>query len=134
MAEATLFRVPAGCSATFPTATLEGGASLRCMVRDVAETEETVVPPTGAQLAAARKFVKAHGKPSRAVVENIGRAGARVVLVGADGALGDVVVPSAATGEALIEAVEDLAPATWDAETVNQTKIGPEHRRKMAGR
>ncbi|WP_410591900.1 hypothetical protein [Amycolatopsis sp. lyj-23] len=104
------------------------------MVRDVAETEETVVPPTGAQLAAARKFVKAHGKPSRAVVENIGRAGARVVLVGADGALGDVVVPSAATGEALIEAVEDLAPATWDAETVNQTKIGPEHRRKMAGR
>ncbi|WP_410569964.1 hypothetical protein [Amycolatopsis sp. cmx-4-61] len=104
------------------------------MVRDVAESEETVVPPSSAQLGAARKFVRAHGKPSRAVVENIGRAGARVVLVGADGALGDVVVPSVATGEALIEAVEDLAPATWDAETVNQTKIGPEHRRKMAGR
>ncbi|MEV6640825.1 hypothetical protein [Amycolatopsis sp. NPDC051371] len=101
------------------------------MVRDV---EETVSPPTSAQLGAARKFVKAHGKPSRAVVENIGRAGARVVLVGADGALGDVVVPSVETGSALIEAVEDLSPATWDAETVNQTKIGPEHRRKMAGR
>ncbi len=100
----------------------------------VSESSETVVAPTGAQLAAARKFVKAHGKPSRAVVENIGRAGARVVLVGADGALGDVVVPSVATGEALIEAVEDLSPATWDAETVNQAKIGPEHRRKMAGR
>lgn len=103
------------------------------IVRGVAESEETV-PPAGAQLAAARKFVKAHGKPSRAVVENIGRAGARVVLVGADGALGDVVVPSVATGEALIEAVEDLEAASWDAETVKQTKIGPEHRRKMAGR
>ncbi|KDN17016.1 hypothetical protein [Amycolatopsis rifamycinica] len=100
----------------------------------MSESSEAVVPPTSAQLGAARKFVKAHGKPSRAVVENIGRAGARVVLVGADGALGDVVVPSVATGEALIEAVEDLAPATWDAETVNQTKIGPEHRRKMAGK
>ncbi len=106
------------------------------MVRGVADSdsEEKVVSPTSAQLGAARKFVKAHGKPSRAVVENIGRAGARVVLVGADGALGDVVVPSVATGEALIEAVEDLEAAAWDSETVNQTKIGPEHRRKMAGR
>jgi hypothetical protein len=106
---------------------------LLVIVRDVT-SEETVVSPTSAQLAAARKFVKAHGKPSRAVVENIGRAGARVVLVGADGALGDVVVPSVATGEALVEAVEDLSPATWDAETVNQAKIGPDHRRKMAGK
>jgi hypothetical protein len=104
------------------------------IVRVVAETSETVVPPSGAQLGAARKFVKAHGKPARAVVENVGRAGARVVLVGADGALGDVVVPSVATGQALVEAVEDLEAATWDAETVKAAKIGPEHRRKMAGR
>ena len=104
------------------------------MVRYVSESSETVVSPTSAQLGAARKFVKAHGKPSRAVVENIGRAGARVVLVGADGAMGDVVVPSVATGEALVEAVEDLEAASWDAETVQATKIGAEHRRKMAGR
>lgn len=100
----------------------------------MADSEETVVPPTSSQLGAARKFVKAHGKPSRAVVENVGRVGARVVLVGADGAMGDVVVPSVATGEALVEAVEDLEAASWDAETVQQAKIGPEHRRKMAGR
>jgi hypothetical protein len=98
------------------------------------ETEEKTIPPTSAQLTAARKFVKAHGKPSRAVVENIGRAGARVVLVGADGALGDVVVPAVATGEALVEAVEDLETASWDAETVKATKIGAAHRRKMAGK
>jgi hypothetical protein len=105
------------------------------MVRGVADSDsEETVGPTSAQLTAARKFVKAHGKPSRAVVENIGRAGARVVLVGADGALGDVVVPAVATGEALVEAVEDLEPASWDAETVKATKIGAAHRRKMAGR
>ena len=73
-----------------------------------------------------------HG-PSRAVVENIGRAGARVVLVGADGALGDVVVPSPESGEALVEAVENLELAQWDAETVQAAKIGAEHRRRMAG-
>lgn len=105
------------------------------MVRDVADSDsEEAVAPTSAQLTAARKFVKAHGKPSRAVVENIGRAGARVVLVGADGALGDVVVPAVATGEALVEAVEGLEAASWDAETVKATKIGAAHRRKMAGK
>lgn len=98
------------------------------------ETEEKTPAPTGRQLAAARKFVKAHGKPSRAVVENIGRAGARVVLVGADGALGDVVVPVAATGEALVAAVDDLELSEWDSETVRAAKIGAAHRQKMAGR
>ncbi|MFE6617144.1 hypothetical protein [Amycolatopsis sp. NPDC057786] len=102
----------------------------------MAETEEKTetAAPTSRQVAAARDFVKRHGKPSRAVVENIGRIGARVVLVGADGALGDVVVASVAAGDALVEAVEDLEPAEWDSETVKATKIGAEHRRRMAGK
>ena len=69
----------------------------------------------------------------KAVVQRIGRAGARVLLVGGDGALGDVVVPSVETGEALIEAVEGLERSEWDADTVAATVIGPEHRRRMAG-
>jgi hypothetical protein len=97
------------------------------------ETEETIAP-TERQLASARAFVAQHGKPSKAVVENVGRIGARVVLVGADGALGDVMVAGPATGEALVEAVEDLEAAEWDTATVNAVKIGPAHRRKMAGR
>ncbi|PRX46029.1 hypothetical protein B0I33_108176 [Prauserella shujinwangii] len=96
------------------------------------QTEQTPAP-TARHLSAARGFVAAHGKPAKAVVEYLGNAGARVVLIGADGALGDVVVPSTATGAALIEAVADLEPATWDAETVNATVIGPGHRRRMAG-
>lgn len=100
---------------------------------DTESTEQTPAAPKARHLASARAFVAEHGKPSRAVVENIGRAGARVVLVGADGALGDVVVPSMETGQALIEAVEDLEPAEWDAETVGMTAIGATHRRRMAG-
>ncbi|WP_370942500.1 hypothetical protein AB5J62_25730 [Amycolatopsis sp. cg5] len=99
----------------------------------MAEETEKTIAPTARQLAAARDFVAEHGKPSKAVVENIGNAGARVVLVGADGAMGDVIVPSVATGEALVEAVEDLERAEWDAATINGTKIGAAHRRKMAG-
>jgi hypothetical protein len=99
----------------------------------VAEQNEKSEEPTSRQLAAARRFVTRHGNPAKAVVENIGRTGARVVLVGADGALGDVVVPTTGVGEALVEAVDDLEPAEWDAETVGATEIGHKHRRRMAG-
>ncbi|HWD03199.1 MAG TPA: hypothetical protein VG674_12190 [Amycolatopsis sp.] len=98
------------------------------------ETEQKPPAPTARQLAGARDFVARHGKPSRAVVEHIGRMGARVVLVGADGAMGDIVVPSPETGTALVEAVADLESAEWDPETVKQAKIGAHHRHRMAGR
>lgn len=93
---------------------------------------ETVQVPARA-VRTAEAFVAAHGAPARAVVENVGRSVARVVLVGADGTMGDVVVPDAATGEALVARVADLTPADWDRETVSATKIGAAHRRKMAG-
>ncbi|WP_236791197.1 hypothetical protein [Amycolatopsis sp. GM8] len=100
---------------------------------DVAEPTEQIPAPTARALASARRFVAEHGTPAKAVVENIGRAGARVVLVGADGALGDVIVPGPETGAALVEAVEDLEPAEWDAATVGAVKIGAGHRHRMAG-
>ncbi|WP_019810604.1 hypothetical protein, partial [Saccharomonospora halophila] len=67
-------------------------------------SDRTAARPGKAHLTAARVFVGEHGGPTRAVVERIGRAGARVVLVGRDGALGDVVVPDVETGNALVEA------------------------------
>jgi hypothetical protein len=82
---------------------------------------------------AARGFVRKHG-PSKAVVEPMGVAGARVVLVGADGAMGDVLVASTEAADALVAAVDGLEPGEWDADTVNATRIGPAHRNKMAGR
>ncbi|GGP62125.1 hypothetical protein [Saccharothrix coeruleofusca] len=82
----------------------------------------------------ASEFVAAHGKPSRAVVENLGRAGARVVLVGDDGAMGDVVLPDVASAQAVVAAVTDLEAHEWDRETTAAVRIGPAHRRKMAGK
>ncbi|MPY77714.1 MAG: hypothetical protein GEV04_04305 [Actinophytocola sp.] len=95
--------------------------------------EKTTPTPTATrrQVATARAFAKAHGTPVRAVVEPIGRSGARVMLVGNDGALGDVVVPSVEIGTALIDAVDDVEKATWDSDTVGATVIGPGHRRRM---
>lgn len=101
------------------------------MAEKTEHTEETAPAPTRSQLKAARAFVAAHGKPSRAVVEPIGRIGSRVVLVGADGAMGDVIVSSVEAGKALIEAIEELESAEWDTETVGATVIGPRHRRRM---
>ncbi|MEV6243699.1 hypothetical protein [Lentzea sp. NPDC051838] len=81
------------------------------------------------------EFVKAHGKPGtavRAVVEPIGRSGARIVLVGADGAMGDVMAKDVEAATKAVEAVEGVEQAEWDRETTAATKIGPAHRRKMA--
>lgn len=98
-----------------------------------ATDKKTVVPPKAVKSAIA--FVAKHGKGSRAVVEPIGRAGARVVLVGADdGAMGDLVLADLATAEALVEQVADLEPAEWDRETTAALRIGAAHRHKMAGR
>ena len=82
-------------------------------------------------MSSAKAFVAAHGRPTRAVVEPVGRAGARLVLVGNDGAMGDIMVPDVATGEAVISAAGARA-AEWDRETTAATKIGPRHRRRMA--
>lgn len=101
-------------------------------VKNTPDNDTPVVP--AAAVKAAKSFLAAHGKTARAVVENVGRAGARVVLVGEDGALGDVFVPGPAAGEALIERIEGLEAAEWDRETVSTTRIGAGHRRKMAAR
>jgi len=79
----------------------------------------------------ARDFVESHGKPVKVVVHNLGRAGARMVLIAPDGRIGDVIVPDVATGNAVVAAEEDLEAAEWDSETVAQTSIGPERRRSM---
>lgn len=75
-----------------------------------------------------------HGKPVRAVVENIGRAGARIVLVGVDGALGDIVLPDVASAQAVVAEVEHVESSGWDRDTIAALKIGSAHRHKMAGR
>lgn len=95
------------------------------------KTAESGSAPSQRERASVAEFVERHGKPVKAVIENLGRVGARVVLVGPDGHVGDVIVADVATGEALAADNEDVQVAQWDAETVNQTTIGPVHRRRM---
>ncbi|MFR9728717.1 hypothetical protein ACL03H_05755 [Saccharopolyspora sp. MS10] len=97
------------------------------------DTEQTTPGPSPKAVARAKAFALAHGGSAKAVVENIGQAGARLVLIGEDGALGDVLVADVASGEAVVEAVEQLTAAEWDGETTAALRIGPAHRRKMAG-
>ena len=82
-------------------------------------------------VSSAKSFVAEHGTPARAVVAPIGRAGARVVLVGGDGAMGDIVVPDVATGEAVCAAA-GVKTGEWDRETTAATRIGARHRQRMA--
>ncbi|PRW65261.1 hypothetical protein [Actinopolyspora mortivallis] len=94
---------------------------------------ETQQEPPRRSVEAARRFVSRHGGSARAVVENLGRGGARIVLIGEDGSLGDVMVADPATGEAVVEAVDGLESGEWDSETAAALTIGPDHRRRMAG-
>lgn len=65
---------------------------------------------------AVARFVLRHGGFASAVLENLGRAGTRVVLIGEDGTWGDYVVSDAAAARALCEACKvDVVPE-WNRE------------------
>lgn len=95
------------------------------------KSEDAATPPPRKAVARAAGFVGEHGGSARAVVENLGQAGARIVLVGSDGALGDVMVADVTTGRSVVEAVDELTDSEWDTETTAALRIGPEHRRRM---
>lgn len=101
------------------------------VTEQTASSAEQSATPTERQQATAREFVAQHGKPTKAVVEYLGRRGARVVLVAPNGRVGDVIVSTVAAGQALVDGNEDLTRAEWDADTVNATTIGSARRRGM---
>ncbi|ALG84787.1 hypothetical protein [Gordonia phthalatica] len=102
-------------------------------------SEDTAVSTAAASAPAAvvsavRKFVAAEGGSAKAVIQPIGAAGVRLTLVGAEGGiLGDRVVDSVATAEAVVDAVDGLETAEWDRELTSVTNVRPSHWRKMAG-
>ncbi|RJQ75802.1 hypothetical protein D5S17_20630 [Pseudonocardiaceae bacterium YIM PH 21723] len=98
---------------------------------DTATSKDAPSAPAGA-VKALRTFQASHGPSVRVVTENIGRIGVRLVLVGEDGVMGDVIVPDAEAAAAVVAAVPEAADAEWDRETVSATAIGAAHRRRMA--
>lgn len=101
------------------------------MAAEQTTEQETAAPAKAVE--SAKAFVAKHGGAARGVVENLGLRGARIVLIGSDGAMGDVLVLSPAVGEAVVEAVDGLDAHDWDSTTVAELQIGAAHRRKMAG-
>lgn len=74
----------------------------------------------------------AHGGSGTAILENMGRSGARIVLVAADGTYGDATVPNMEIAAAVAEAA-CLTVGTWDRETSGLIAPTSKDRQRMAG-
>jgi hypothetical protein len=77
-----------------------------------------------AAVRALRRFAAAHGGSAGAVVEHLGERGARVVVVGVDGAWGDQVVPSVEEGRLACEAAGLAVQDGWDRELSGAVRTG----------
>ena len=105
-------------------------------------TPETTPPATdagpeltGADAAAVgrlRAFAADHGGHTVAVIEHLGRVGARIVAVAPDGRYGDAVVGSVEIAT-LVCARAGLDVRTWDRELSALITLSPADRRRMAG-
>ena len=85
------------------------------------------------QIEPLRRFAREHGGSATAVVTYLGRRGARIVAVGADGAFGDAVVSSVAAGQLVCaEAGIDVSDE-WTRELSDAIRFTAAERRRMGG-
>ncbi len=100
------------------------------MSTDAAQSD--VKPPAGV-VKSVEKFLADHGGVASAVLQPVGRAGVRITLVGADGVMGDRVVPDLETARAVVDRFDAITVSEWDREltSVVTPRIG--HFKQMAG-
>ena len=105
-------------------------------------TDEPTTPSTAAAprldpqvTARLRTFLGVHGgaRGATAVVSFLGRSGARVVVVAADGVFADAVVPSVELGEDLAAEL-GVEVDGWNRDVVARIDLSEADRRAMAGR
>ncbi|MFF2020289.1 hypothetical protein ACFVW2_00550 [Streptomyces sp. NPDC058171] len=77
-------------------------------------------------------FAAAHGG-AEGQVAHLGRKGARIVLVGADGAWGDLVVPSCEVAAAVVARAGITVHEAFDGEFAARVRTGPYEWSRMAG-
>ncbi len=80
-----------------------------------------------------RRFVADHGGAGTAVVSYIGRVGARIVVIGSDGAFGDAVVSGVEAGAKVCERGGIPVAEQWDRELSAAVRPSAADRRRMAG-
>lgn len=79
-----------------------------------------------------RHFADGHGGTAVAVIENIGRIGARIIAIAPDRAFGDAVVSSVEAAQKVCERAE-LPVRQWDRELSAALTLSPANRKRMAG-
>ncbi|MDN3259086.1 hypothetical protein QWJ26_04545 [Streptomyces sp. CSDS2] len=77
-------------------------------------------------------FAKAHGG-AEGQVAHIGERGARIVLVGEDGAWGDLVAPTYALAEQAVTKSGITVHESFDGEFAAKVTTGPYEWKRMAG-
>lgn len=80
-----------------------------------------------------REFAAGHGGDAVAVVEHLGRVGARIVVVAPDGEFGDAVARSVAAAEAACRQA-GIAVQDWDRDLTARITPTPADRLRMADR
>ena len=98
----------------------------------MSEPSAPSVPVPARAVAAVDRFVAAHGAATSAVVQGVSRDQVRITLVGADGHLGDVLVPDAATAGAVV-AASRATGAEWGRELSGSVVLTRTNRMRMAG-
>ncbi|HEX6970166.1 MAG TPA: hypothetical protein VF174_15330 [Micromonosporaceae bacterium] len=88
--------------------------------------------PSGV-VAGIRSFAAEHGG-AKAVIEYVGKRGARIVLVGADGAWGDQFAPSTDVARQACAAAGVEVEKSWERELMDQMRPSNDLWRSMARR
>lgn len=120
----------------------KGGASrdVLLIVLDMADGSDTTLTlesPTDSQekslASGIKEFAGEHGG-AKAVIEYLGRRGARIVLVGDDGGWGDLVAPSTDVARAACEEAKVTVENGWERELVELMRPSNDLWRSMARR
>jgi len=80
-----------------------------------------------------REFVAGHTGTGTAVINYLGRPGARIVVVADDGAFGDAVVSGVAAAAEVCRQAGIPVADDWDRELSAKIAPSPADRRRMAG-
>ncbi len=78
-------------------------------------------------------FATGHGGSADGQIAYLGAIGSRIVLVGADGAWGDLVAPSQLIAERAVERAGITLHDAFDGELAAKVRTGPYEWKRMAG-
>lgn len=110
-----------------------GGAGTAAAAAVGAGADGALTGADAGKVSELRTFVLEHGGTGTAVINYIGRVGARIVVVAADGAFGDAVVTGIEAGTEVCRRAGIPVADGWDRELSAALRPSARDRRRMAG-